>query len=239
MSPILRKPDCLPEPFEWIFIPGGKVQLQYVLYNPVPSFNVEVSDFYIAKYPVTNAQFEIYIRETRQKISRRQNLEPSKFNQPLQPVIDVSWYEAMHFCQWLSEKEDRLITLPTNAQWQRAAQGDDNRLYPWGDDWDGRKCNTASGKIGHTTPVNQYPQGASPYGVMDMVGNVFEWCLTDPKTGANSLHFTTSEDFPGEERMFYGGDYGSNAPPRANTPGSCHINHFYYPCGIRLVAQFT
>jgi formylglycine-generating enzyme required for sulfatase activity len=91
------------------------------------------------------------------------------------PRSNVSWYDVVAFCRWLSNKLGYTVTLPTEQQWQRAAQGDDEREYPWGDDFDHSRCNIASKS---TTPVTQYPNGASPFGVMDMAGNVAEWCLT-------------------------------------------------------------
>ncbi len=75
------------------------------------------------------------------------------------------------------------ITLPTEQQWQRAAQGDDGRKYPWGNKFDASLCNTQESDIGQTTPVTQYSKGVSPYGVMGMSGNVWEWCLTKWKSG--------------------------------------------------------
>lgn len=69
------------------------------------------------------------------------------------------------------------ITLPTEAQWLRAARGDSSRIYPWGGKFDSSRCNTKDSNIGRTTPVTQYITGASPFGVMDMSGNVFEWFL--------------------------------------------------------------
>jgi formylglycine-generating enzyme required for sulfatase activity len=97
-------------------------------------------------------------------------------------VVGVSWYEAVAFCLWLTDVTGENIMLPTEAQWQYAAQGDDGRAYPWGPKWDPTRCNNnVDGKgIGKTTPVQHYEnQGQSQFGVVDMAGNVWEWCLTD------------------------------------------------------------
>jgi formylglycine-generating enzyme required for sulfatase activity len=100
-------------------------------------------------------------------------------------VVGISWFEAYTFTQWLSEKTGENIYLPTEQQWQRAAQGDDGRDYPWGNDWDSSHCNNDvdgqdwQKRIDHgntTSPVTQYEgKGDSPFGVVDMAGNVWEW----------------------------------------------------------------
>jgi formylglycine-generating enzyme required for sulfatase activity len=94
------------------------------------------------------------------------------------PCTKVSWYEAVAFCRWLSSKSGLEIMLPTEQQWQRAAQGDDGREYPWGDEFDPSRCNFGN-NVGGPTPVTKYPLGASPYGVMNMSGNTWEWCLNE------------------------------------------------------------
>jgi len=91
----------------------------------------------------------------------------------------VRWHEAIVFCRWLSGKLGQMVTLPTEMQWQRAAQGDDGRKYPWGNEFDKTRCNTYESGIGRTTAVDHYPKGKSPFGVFDMAGNVWEWCLNE------------------------------------------------------------
>jgi formylglycine-generating enzyme required for sulfatase activity len=233
--------SILPEPFEWIYTPAGKVTLQYPPYKQVKAYEVEVKPFYIAKYPITNAQFAVFVDETGYQTHNQELWQKEPFNRPLHPVIDLRWQEAMRFCSWLSEKTGYLVTLPTDAQWQRAAQGDDNRKYPWGNEWDTNCCNSEASKIGHTTPVTQYPQGASPFGVMDMAGNVFEWCLTDAKMGAHSLNYEIYEIdevlWWDEQRIFQGSCF--NSSPRSVElvqMGAISIS-FTYLTGIRLVTS--
>lgn len=100
------------------------------------------------------------------------------------------WHEALAFCNWLSVMSDEKITLPTEEQWQYAAQGDDGRTYPWGDKWNSANCHTSVGsrKRDRTCPVTTYEgKGDSPSGVVGMVGNVSEWCLTDYENGSNDV----------------------------------------------------
>jgi formylglycine-generating enzyme required for sulfatase activity len=107
------------------------------------------------------------------------------------PVIAVTWEEAMAFCRWLSKKEGAEYRLPTEAEWEKACRGTDRRPYPWGDGPAGTddgawRCNHAPERNRRTwkrdgfefaSPVGSFPAGASPFGCLDMAGNVWEWCL--------------------------------------------------------------
>jgi formylglycine-generating enzyme required for sulfatase activity len=169
---------------EWCEVPAGSVVIQGV---PRP-----VRAFRMAKYPVTWAQYELFVKEGGYDVpgywteagwawkgARRQ---PACWNDPEwhvhdHPVNGVTWYEAYACTRWLSTTTKREINLPTEGQWQRAAQGDEGREYPWGNEFDPTRCNTTESALGRTTPVTYYPNGASPFGVLDLSGNVWEWCL--------------------------------------------------------------
>lgn len=179
----------LPEPFEWIYIPAGIVEIDR-------RGNFEVMQFWIAKYPITVAQYSIFIEDNgyeTQAFWTQAGWEWKQTNNiqlPLQsdnyyfkadhPISEVSWYKAVAFCRWLSQKTAYSLTLPTEQQWQHAKQGDDGRAYPWGNDFNTHYCNNSvKEKSSGTTPVTAYPEGASPYEVLDMSGNVWEWMLNE------------------------------------------------------------
>ncbi len=105
------------------------------------------------------------------------------------PVVGVSWYEARAYCRWLSAKTGRRFNLPTEDQWEYAAGGPDGLAWPWGNQWDPKRCNWGDDTDGNRqgdggidgfrfpAPVVTYPNGVSPFGCFDMAGNAREWCL--------------------------------------------------------------
>jgi formylglycine-generating enzyme required for sulfatase activity len=203
----VEKPKItLLQPFDWCYIPAGKVTLLpdaldrgiYVKQDMV----VDVPEFYMAKYPITNGQYRDFIDDGGAK---PYYWDDKNWNGDDYPVIAITWYDAVKFCQWLGGKTGENIMLPTDAMWQRAAQGDDGRKYTWGNVWDIRLCNSNVDRqgIGKTTPVRQYEGKAdSPFGVSDMIGNVWEWCLTTYATGENRV-----AGHHGDERIFRGGSW--------------------------------
>jgi formylglycine-generating enzyme required for sulfatase activity len=86
-----------------------------------------------------------------------------------------AWQEAIAYAAWLTGQTGQAWWLPSEAEWEKAARGTDGRIYPWGDQFDVSRCNTKESNSGDSTPVGRYPTGASPYGPLDMTGNVHEW----------------------------------------------------------------
>ena len=205
-KPLSPPPDTfMPSPFEWLHIPAGTVQLKTGGYVQNDQTRFAVDAFLMAKYPITNAQYGVFVAETNRKPKFWDNLD---FVHSLQPVIGVTWNDAIVYCQWLSEKLRFTVTLPTEQQWQRAAQGDDNRLYPWGNSWDSSRCNNDVNQTGtsRTSHVDRYPSGESQFKVYDMAGNVWEWCLNEWRTGSLEA---SGENLP---RVLRGGAWYYNDP---------------------------
>jgi formylglycine-generating enzyme required for sulfatase activity len=178
---------------------------------------VKLPTYYIARYPVTVAHYRVFVKETGHIPENAQSLEKADNH----PVVCVTWYEAMKYCEWLTEKlhswektteplatllRDRegqekrwCITLPSEAEWEKAARGTDGRMYPWGvkpevDEADPNKANYDETGIGTTSAVGCFPAGKSHYGCLDMAGNVWEWTRSlykdypyKPKDGREDL----------------------------------------------------
>jgi formylglycine-generating enzyme required for sulfatase activity len=189
--------DGLPD-IDWVDINGGKVMIEIrpdtnpnspVVYE-VPCF---VESFRMARFPITIAQFQAFLREYEDGMWRlppgNVNLPPDGYQPPKlrtrygnHPADSVNWYDSMAFCYWLSARSGDEVRLPTEFEWQLAATGGDlSRTYPWGPQWDPvkepRRANTYESGLGRPTAVGMYPDGASPAGVLDMAGTVYEWCL--------------------------------------------------------------
>jgi formylglycine-generating enzyme required for sulfatase activity len=125
--------------------------------------------FYLARRPVTNEAYARFLAATGR--SAPAHWPGGKDDELLadHPVHGVSWHDAEAYCKWLG------LRLSTEHEWEKAARGVDGRTYPWGSQFDPDRCNTAESGLGATTPVTRYPDGASPFGCLDMVGNVWEY----------------------------------------------------------------
>ena len=137
-----------------------------------PQHVVDLPAFKMDKYLVTNAQYALFVAATgyRAPLDWKDGKIPK--GRKLHPVTMVTWSDARAYAKWAGKR------LPTEEEWEKAARGTDGRRWPWGNKMDPTKLNTYY-TVGTTTPVNKYPQGASPYGLLDMAGNVNEWTSTD------------------------------------------------------------
>jgi formylglycine-generating enzyme required for sulfatase activity len=141
-----------------------------------PQHMVRLPAFAIAAHPVTNAEYRDFVWEAGYRTPRGWLALDIPEGLGDAPVTEVSWADARAYCRWLSQMTGLAFRLPTEAEWERAARGEDGRLYPWGNDFDPWRCNTLESGNGGVTPVGLYsPSGDSPCGAADMAGNVWEW----------------------------------------------------------------
>jgi formylglycine-generating enzyme required for sulfatase activity len=172
--------------FDWVEVPAGN----YVIgRDPGESRQrlVDVDAFELTRTPVTNAQYELFVAETGAEMPPHWQGLGGHLDD--HPVTFVDWHEASAYCAWAGGR------LPTEAEWEKAARGTDGRTYPWGDEEDEGRAAVGPGiKHGSTSPVGSHPGGASPYGLLDMAGNVWEW---------------TSTEYPPGERVLRGGSFSS------------------------------
>ena len=229
---------------QWCDIPHGVVTISSIVGadEDFGEMTEQVDNFVMSKYPVTNAQFSIFAQaedgyrnprwwdfsdHARRWFGLRKGVAGSRFSGGEGPRENVNWYEAMAFANWLAGLLKMKITLPTVAQWQRAAKGDDDRYFPWGDEYDEEHCNTLETGLKTTTPVNRYHKGVSPYGVFDMAGNVWEWTLNTAAAAEEGRDF---------RRAVAGGSFVSPCD-RAQTSFRYYLDPRvrYSSIGIRLV----
>jgi hypothetical protein len=177
------RPDGLPD-IVWCEVPGGTANLE----NVDGSF--EVKPFSIAKYPVTYLQYKAFLDDADGYRSEhwweglKHEAWPGEQYRPTGncPADNVSWYDAVAYCRWLGARLGREVRLPTEWEWQQAATGGDAaNEYPWGPAWIDGCANIGESRLSRTTAVGMYPGGASSQGVLDLAGNVWEWCLNTHK----------------------------------------------------------
>ena len=164
---------------DWVTIPAGVFQFGNdqvaprgpVLSGELPQHAVELAEFQIAQTPVTNAEYQEFVVATGHPEPGHWRARCNPHGKDDHPVTYVDWHDAAAFCAWAGGR------LPTEAEWEKAARGDDGRVYPWGNARpDATRLNYARGTHhAATTAVRSYPTGSSAYGVFDMAGNVWEW----------------------------------------------------------------
>lgn len=169
-----------------------------------PQHTVQLGEYLIDQYEVTNLQYQAFIEATGRRAPdhfENRTYPPGKADHP---VTFVTWFDARDYCAWAGKR------LPTEQEWEKAARGADARIFPWGDEFDIRAANTPVrwarlGREGDTTPVGAFPAGVSPYGLYDLSGNVWEWTASWylPHPG----NTTRSENFGQIYRVLKGGSW--------------------------------
>lgn len=255
------RPDGLPD-IVWsdTIAPGDYPIGDEAAWFPLPDETFKLTyHYHIAKYPVTNAQFQAFMDADAAgynnpdywtaagltwKGERRapDEYENTDFRLPNHPRICVRWYEAMAFCAWLTERyraaeiidNETLIRLPLDREWEIAARGAQGLRYPYGGEFDSTKGNTVETGIEQTNVVGMFPEGESWCGVLGLSGNVWEWCLNpyeDPDGGLIPDNIQSDVT-----RVVRGGcwlhDY-RDAPGASRATGEPDVSSYYV--GFRVV----
>lgn len=187
-----------------------------------PQHRVHVASYAISKTPITVAVYRHFVQAG--------GAAPAQFDrqieQPNLPVVNITWIMARTFCSWLSGITGQVYRLPTEAEWECAARGVDGRQYPWGDAFDITHATTRESGVG-LVPVGSYPTGASPWGVLDMAGSVWEWTES-----LDLLYPYVANDGRNDE----------TAPGRRVIRGGCYVNPQGYArcaCRFRMAPDMT
>lgn len=219
--------------FEHLCVESDAGCQTHMFTDELPQRTVALSAFWIDQYEVTNQQFQAFVNDTEHETTAEQQQSSMVWNDIQRrleeisgadwrhpegpdsgiagrrdhPVVHVSWDDAKTYCEWANKR------LPTEAEWEKAARGSDGYLFPWGNTWSYDRANMAVTSAVGTRPVGSYPQGASPYGVEDMLGNVFEWVADwyDPdfyKTASPASNPQQTKG-PGQARVYRGGGWAT------------------------------
>jgi len=216
---------------EWLDIPAGQVTLE--------GRTFDVQPFKIARYPVTNAQFDAFIHNQGYKntlwwqdlASPAGSPRASDWREADCPKLEVCWFEAIAFCRWLVLETGLNVRLPTEWEWQWAAVGASGWEYPYGQAFDSTLCNTKEAASGRTNAVTDYLTVKTHFGTVDMSGNVWEWCLNEGTAPYN----TQIEG--GENRALRGGSW-NNAAKNASVTFRSNRNprNRTFNIGFRVIA---
>ena len=212
--------------------------------NEAPLTPVALSCFYISRLAITNAQYEMF--------DPSHTAKRASWADDRHPVIYVSWNNAMAFCEWLGKRESKTYRLPTEAEWEFSARGDDGRTFPWGS-WKavGHFANFADARtsfpwrdpmiddgFAETAPVGNYPRGASPFGIEDMSGNVFEWCWDSYEAYKGREVANPRAPDRGRHKVYRGGSWKSRMSSlRATARAFNEAGYLGNDIGFRIVCE--
>jgi len=236
--------DGLPM-IEWCKVPEGEFTMgsargteSMSFEEEMPEFGVTLPGYLISKYPITNAQYQAFVDEGgysdkwqacwtttgwEWRVENHMNAPihyGSVSDLPNHPVVGVSWYEAVAFCNWLSIRFGFAVRLPSEAEWEKAARGLDGRKYPWGNEITAERASYLDTAIQSTSAVGIFPAGESPYGLLDVSGNVMEW--TNSRFAEYPYDVADGRESSDSEGL------------RAVRGGAWYSNSMYVRCAYRL-----
>jgi formylglycine-generating enzyme required for sulfatase activity len=212
------------------------------LLDESPQHQVTLPAYRIGKYPVTVGQWKKFLAA-----SPKHQYDPDSLKGfDNQPAHDVSWHDACTYCDWLTaqwRKANKIgpnekARLPSEAEWEKAARGDDKREWSWKGDFDPNNANTSETGIGRTSAVGLFPSGKSPHGCLDMIGNVWEWTLSKDKKYPYKPN-DGREDLKGDAvRVLRGGSFiFSRGGARCACRYDFHPDYRYDDVGFRVVVS--
>ena len=187
--------------------------------NEHPQRTISLDAFYIDKYEVTNGEFKQFLRNLGKYSEMQINdlVERLQMQQDNLPARNITWFKADEYCRFVGKR------LPTEAEWEKAARGNDGREYPWGNEWNADFVNAGQGES-DLTPVGSFENGKSAYGLYDMAGNVMEWTADwyEPYPGAEYQ----SPNYGKKRRVVRGGSWGG-------------VGHYVIPHYFRVAYRFN
>jgi formylglycine-generating enzyme required for sulfatase activity len=235
---------------EMVYVPAGEFPMGDDDFPANPPRTVTLDGYWIYKNDVTVAQYRKFCKVT----GRRMPDPPDWGWKEDHPVVNVDWNDAKDYCGWAGAELPREAycdwagaALPTEAQWEKAARGTDGSTYPWGKEFDReklRRSKTKGGDAGSTAPVGSYPEGASPYGCLDMAGNVWQWCADwrddnyskgEPATNPTGPEFGAGHVLRGSSWYNYGQQSPRCAYPGSLCSGSPSETKYRHTHGFRCV----
>jgi formylglycine-generating enzyme required for sulfatase activity len=183
--------------------------------NELPQYVRDIKAYQICTFPVTVAEYALAVDAGAVSEPLPGGWRPVPWEEQLAtarecPVVCVSLQDARSYAAWLTSLTSQVWRLPTEAEWEKAARSADGRIYPWGDSFDAHRCNTAESRNNRPTRVGNYPEGASPYGVQDMAGNVWEWTCSNVMPYPQMQREETKRLDDSSNRVLRGGSWYSD-----------------------------
>lgn len=239
-------------------VPGGTFTMGSDTHpNSQPVHSVAVGDFRIGRYPVTNAAYGRFVAATGRKWVSPEAGLAERANAP---ATDLTWHDARAYCDWLTQgwrtegriAADDVVRLPTEPEWERASRGDQGDggshiVYPWGRDWNPAAANSEESGLNAQCAVGLFPAGASPYGCLDMAGQVWEWTTTlwGDDMATPTFRYPYADDGredpdagPTIRRVLRGGCFSSTSLKACCTyRGSLEPDGFWRGNGFRIVVS--